>query len=347
MGPAVSRARIATLVAVALAVVVLAVQATRHLAERAEGGLEQRLEGRGRVALVVGGEGIDIHPEGAELIALARLPRLRAALAGHDPAAVVAAMRAERVEALVVGGAGSALDGPDATIEQRLRAYARVPALRALYLAPAASLYVPEPLAPVPAPLAEALARVAREILEGKAPPDLASFPAALRARAGETDVEVMVLLREGSQPRLWRSARESSVAAGLITATSYARQRWIEREQAMGGPLARMLPHLEVEVALLVEDGTLGARDEAFVERVFTGGYGVALELRSTAWRYLLPAATRGEGSAPAAYAALLAQSGLSKDTLELPDCRLYRLAVVPLSVSSAPASRAFVLPD
>lgn len=343
----VSRPRIAVLLIVVLAVAALAVLATRHLAARAEAGLERRLEGRGRVALLAGGGHIDLRADGAELIDVAQLPALRAALAGHDPAEVVAAMRAERLGALLVGGTGTALDGPDATVEQRLRAYARVPALRALYLAPAASIYVPEPLEPIPAPLSRALARVAREILEGKAPPSLESFPAPLRARVGETDVEVMVLLREGSQPRLWRSARESSIAAALVTATSYARQRWNERERAMGGPLARMLPTLDVEVSLLIEDGTLGARDAAFVERVFTGGYGTALELRSTAWRYLLPAATRSEGSAMAAYATLLAQSGLSASTLELPDCRLYRLAVVPLSVSPAPSSRAFALPD
>lgn len=145
-----------------------------------------------------------------------------------------------------------------------------------------------------------------------------------------------MVLLREEGSPRLWRSARGSSIARALVLATVKARERWIERERAMGAPLDVVLPRLDVEVSLLLEDGTLGARDRAFVERVFTSAHGVAYEQRQS-WRYLLPETTRqeGGGSAVRAYERLFAQNGLPPSTLESPSLRLYRLVVDPLSTS------------
>jgi len=106
-----------------------------------------------------------------------------------------------------------------------------------------------------------------------------------------------------------------------------------------MGGPLDAQLGALDVEVYLLDEDGTLGARSPAFIERVFGPAYGVAFEHLGS-WRYLLPVATRerGGGSAVRAYAALFEDSDMEPDSLSREDVRLYRMLARLLARSPAP---------
>ena len=117
-----------------------------------------------------------------------------------------------------------------------------------------------------------------------------------------------------------------------------------MEREAVMGGPIDRRLHSLKVEVYLLEDDGTLGDRSPAFLERVITPEHGVALEdcgRDRGSWHYLLPEATRerGGGSAMRAYAELLEDAGMPADALEKSDVRLYRLVARPVG-SSAPTS-------
>jgi hypothetical protein len=176
------------------------------------------------------------------------------------------------------------------------------------------------------------MGHVARSIVEGARPPRISSFPEPLRRLR---NVEVMVLLRERGQARLWRSARGSSLARALVTAAVVARQRWEEREQAMGGPLEEALPNITVEVVRLSEDGTLGARSESFVERVFTPEHGVAYERRGT-WHYQLPGTRPDEpGAAYAAYVELFTDNGLEPEALSRSDVRPYRLVATPLAAS------------
>jgi hypothetical protein len=153
---------------------------------------------------------------------------------------------------------------------------------------------------------------------------------------------EVMVLLRNGSKPRLWRSARGSSFARALLTACDVARQRWTEREQAMGGPLDRILPRLQVEVALLQDDGQIGDVDESFVNRVVLPVHGVAYEHKG-AWRYMLPEATHAKdiGTPSRAYVRLFAEDGLPDDSLRSQELRPYRVAVQVIGISAAPQPR------
>ena len=132
---------------------------------------------------------------------------------------------------------------------------------------------------------------------------------------------------------------RGSSIARALLTASTVARQRWAERETAMGGPLDRQLRLLEVEVFLLEEDGTLGSRSPSFVDRAFRPEHGVAYDHLGT-WRYLLPDATRarGEGSAVRAYHSLFDESDMEPDSLDRPEVRLYRMLARRLAISAAP---------
>lgn len=330
---AVSRARAVVALVVVAAALGLAWFFAAERAEDALGGLSDELRDRGKIARLGGGAIERLDAQGARVVPVERLARLKRALDGYDPEAVPAAMRADGVSAILVSGESPGVDAPDATVGERLRAFGRVRPLRGVRLAPAGALYEPDPTLGLAPAEREALGRVARAIVAGESPPPIRAFPPALRA---VQSVEVMVLLRQNGSPRLWRSARGSSIARALILATVKARERWIERERAMGGPLDEILPRMDVEVSLLLEDGTLGSRDRAFIERAFTSAHGVAYEQRRS-WRYLLPEATRveGRGSAVRAYERLFAQNGLPPSTLESPAVRLYRVAVEPLSTS------------
>jgi hypothetical protein len=205
-----------------------------------------------------------------------------------------------------------------------------------VYLTPRAALYAPRTELALSPLLSGALAHVARSVVAGTPVPRVQSFPEPLRRIR---NVEVMVLLSDGDRPRLWRSARGSSIARALLTAAVVARQRWMEREAAMGGPLSRVLPTLDVSVHVLDEDGTLGSRAPAFIDAVFGPEHGVAFEHRGN-WRYLLPDATRerGQGSAVRAYAALFADADMAPESLDRADVRLYRLVARRVATSPAP---------
>ncbi len=304
---------------------------------RERAGLDQRLRerllGRGEL-LVVGAAPKDLPAiEGTHW----RSGELDAILGEADRGALAPAMRTAGIDALLVA-AGPRVEERDVPLRVALAAYQSVQDLRAVYLAPAYALYEPAVSTDL-GEAAAALPRVARRILEGRTPPRIARFPEPLRRIR---NVEVMVLLRDRGRARLWRSARGSSVARALVTATVVARQRWQEREGALGGPLEDRLPLLDVEVSLLEEDGTLGVTTPTFVERVFFDEHGVAYE-RPGAWRYLLPEATRraGDGSAVAAYQKLFRDNALPPDSFGRPDLRFYRLVVTELGVSPAPATR------
>lgn len=293
--------------------------------------LGRALTGRGRVA-VFGVRGLAApDAEGSSLVAGTSLPTVGAALAGSDPSALLAALEHTGIDAVLVGTD----ERPGVSIASRLASYRHVDGLRGLYLARDAALYGRDTVQALPQAFRDAAAVVARRLLEGARVPSVSSFPEPLRR---VRPVEVMVLLRQAGRARLWRSARGSSIASALNTAASVARQRWEEREQAMGGPLARALPGLDVEVALLEEDGTLGERDPAFIDRVFFPGHGVGYE-RKGAWRYLLPEPTQKEarGHPSRAYRKLFVDDGLPADSFERHELRLYRLMVQTLAVSKA----------
>jgi len=314
-----------------LAALAFGVRAPNGVAELAE-----ELSDRG-ILVRVGDADLDVLAAGGtRIVPVSDAPEVARALAQTDPEVLGRALDSGGFAGLLVDGRERGSLDADATLEARLRAYGFVPSLRGVYLAPAAALYLRAEHPQVRGPVGEAAARVARAIVAGQSPPRVTLFPEPLR-RIGS--VEVMVLLRRGGRPRLWRSARGSSIARALTTAAIVARQRWQEREQAMGGPIDRALPRMDVEVSLLLDDGSLGSRRPAFLDRVITERHGVAYE-RTGAWRYLLPAATRraGEGSAIRAYAQLFEDSGLPPDSLQRADLRLYRLVMRRVGLSPAP---------
>ena len=305
--------------------------------------LRNQIERRGRLVVIGSDDLRELAGSGAEGVAEDEVSGLGEVLDGVDGAALAGALAAADLDGLVIEDcfrdwpALPTTEAEPRSLRQILCRYGSVPSLSASYLAAAAAIYVPSWSDELGASDRLALAHVGRSLLAGARPPRLASFPEPLRRMRS---VEVMVMLRERGQRRLWRSARGSSIARALITAAVVARQRWTERERALGGPIDDVLPRLDLEIMLLEEDGTLGDRGEGFVSRVFGPEHGVAFERKGT-WRYLRPEATaeRGQGSALVAYAGLFEDHGLDPDSLSRSDLRLYRLATKLLARSSAPS--------
>jgi hypothetical protein len=289
--------------------------------------IERAVIGRGRVVLVGEGSGWELHPSGTTLLRLSGIPALADALRGTDSAAVVQAMTGANVQGLLVD-----VRQPAEGVAKQLTQMARVNGLHGVFFNRSAAFYVLDPLRSLSPELRQGLAVVARKLVGGAMPPRISSFPEPVRRL---DPVEVMVLLRSGDRPRLWRSARGSSFARALLTAAAVARQRWIERAASLGGRLDVMLPTLRVEVSLLSDDGELGTRSESFVDRAITLEHGVGFE-RKGSWHYLLPDAThRGERPPSVAYRQLFTDNGVPADSLGDGDLRLYRVAVQPIGAS------------
>ena len=296
-------------------------------------GLTRALTGRGKIAVLGSADLLGIHADGAQLVDVQTIPDLQKPLFGKDENAFAAAVAHAGFTGVVVAARPQDIHVPDGSVAQRLSKYARIEGLTGVYLAPLAAFYGLDPTREWSPALRAGLAEVTRRLVAGEQPPRLASFPEAVRR---VEPVEVMVLLRSGQKARLWRSARGSSFARALLTAAQVARKRWIEREQAMGGSIDKLLPQLTVEVSLLEDDGELGSRDPSFVDRVIGEQHGVAYEHKG-AWRYYLPEAThQPKGQRPReAYARLFAEDGLPEDSLGGAELRPYRVAVRVVGVS------------
>lgn len=302
--------------------------------------LPRRIENLGRVVVVGGSDLAAIEAEGTTLLLAHDVEGLEAALAASDEAALAELLSAADVGGVLVDGRTPA-DAADVSMGARFSRYEPLELFSCGYLAPSAALYLPRSELVVGPPMDAAVAHVARAIVSGVRPPRVHAFPEPLRRIRS---VEVMVMLEEpGGRPRLWRSARGSSIARALLTASVVARQRWTEREAAMGDSIDEAIADLDVAVYLLDEDGTLGNRSATFVDRVFHPEHGVAFDDHGT-WRYLLPDATRerGEGSGARAYRALFSESDMAADSLDREDVRLYRLLSRLIARSPAPGRHA-----
>jgi len=251
-------------------------------------------------------------------------------LVGKDAAQLAAKLRARRATGVaVVPGQNSP------GVAGQLETLQHVPGLRTVALSPDLVVAMAAPEIALSARDREAVGYVARALFRGAREPSASSFPPALRR---VQRVEVMVALSDRSEPRLWRSARGTSIARALLTATRVARERWRERESTMGGPLLERLRGLDVEVSLLEEDGTLAHSTGSFVERAITRVHGVGFDYRSD-WHYSLPTDVirQGKGSAFRALSTLSAERGLPASVLTEPGVRLYRFVPVALATSRA----------
>jgi hypothetical protein len=274
-------------------------------------------------------------PPGVDWEPLDEHPDIREAVAETDPDALRSALEDAGLFGLWVEARPQASWDPELPLEQRFAAGGVVRGFRGELLAAEGLLYVIDETQ-IPVVLAdEVLARAAREMLEGSEPPELADFPQAL---AQPQAVEVLVMLSSEGGPLLWRSAKADSIAQGLITASLAARTRWEERSETMGGPLQGRLDQLDVQVALLFDDGTFDRSAISLIDALVKPVHGVAYE-QPARWRYLLPRATLAAGSPTKAYEALFQENGLPKDSFERADIRLYRIRMRMVSVDQGSA--------
>ena len=270
-------------------------------------------------------------------------PAVREAASGTDPDRLRSALLDAGLSGLWVEVTPYAAWDPELPLEQRFAAGGVIRGFRGRVLTAKGLLYVVDETQ-WPVVLAdEVLARAARKILEGSTPPAVDDFPQALRQPQA---VEVVVLLDSEQGPRLWRSAKADSIAEGLITAAAAARERWEERSDTMGGPLEERLDELDVEVALLLDDGTFDPSAISLIDTLVKPVHGVGYEQPSR-WRYLLPRATVGAGSPTKAFEFLFTENGLPADSFKRADLRLYRLLMRTLSVDQGLAdSRRTLVP-
>jgi len=281
-----------------------------------------------RIVQLFASSDVVVRCEGVRVTPLARLGE--AALADAEGGPLALALRAHKGSAVAVRA-----DGGGSGVGKQLSTLQYVAGLRGVVLSSELVVYAPARDVQLRAAEREALAYVARVLFRGAREPSLSSFPASLRR---VEPVEVMVMLSRRGEPRLWRSARGTSIARALLTATRVARDRWREREQAMGGPLATKLMELDVEVSLLAEDGAVASLQRPFVDRAITPAHGVGFDHR-TAWHYLLPRDVAKHAGGPfEALAGQIADNGLRLSILAESDTRVYRFVPVSLGVSKAP---------
>ena len=275
--------------------------------------------------------------EGTTWVEPESVPEVSTALAGYLTKPLQDAVRGAPLDGLWFRPSLGASVGPDTPLASRFGAIAFVPGFAAQVITRDGVLYAPDPRELANELADRVLAKVARRLLQGAEPPPPSSFPAAFRT---PDSVEVLVLLREFGQVRLWRSARTGSIADGVVRASVAAAERWRQRQGAMGGPLEERLPLLDVEVAILIDDGTLVEKSPTFIDRAVTPRHGVGYE-QPGRWRYLLPRATLRAGSPSKAFRQLFRDNDLPEDSFTRPDLRLYRFVMQTLSVDQASAGK------
>ena len=274
-------------------------------------------------------------PAGLDWEELDAHPAVRDAVHGADPGRLREALNEADLQGLWVAVSPEVLTGADLPLDERFSSGGVVRGFRGEALTASGLLYVVDDTRWPVALSDRVLARVARGILEGSAPPPLDAFPEELtRPQA----VEVLVLLTGGRGPRLWRSARAQSIAEGLVTASLAARERWEERTETMGGPLGDRLDQLDVEVAFLFDDGGFDRGAVSLIDVLVKPQHGVAYE-QPARWRYLLPRTTRAANTPTDAYRKLFRDNGLPEDSFERGDLRLYRLRMQTVSIDQGSA--------
>lgn len=285
----------------------------------------------GPAAELVEGE---VESEPSSFVQSSILPALEA----NDGGTFVQTLdRSEQVSGVLV----STTESGD-SVAARLARFEHVDGLSAKLLSGDYAFYARSEALPI-GEYGELIPQIARQILGGASRPPLASFPPILR-EPGE--VEVLVVLRDRGVRRLWRSARGTTIASALITASMTARSRWRERESALGGPLGDRLDRLDVEVYLIEHAGVLETRTLSFFERALpepeagseaarvgpeleVHGFGLAFNSTS-GWKYLLPRATaetRARGGMGAAVERLFEEARMPDASLDNTGIEFFRI--------------------
>jgi hypothetical protein len=331
VSPAMSKRVLALIVLIAaLLLGAVAVVVIRALPESAQSATCTALH-RARIATVLLADDADLRCEGVSTLPAEQAAKGKNPLGQKNASELVALLKAHKASAIAVVPNPKAQDG---TVRGQLARLEYVEGLRGLVLSPRLAVYAPAGNLEFSEKERTALVYVARALLRGAREPSLSSFPPSLRR---VENVEVMVALAPpGGARLLWRSTRGTSIPRALMAATRVARDRWHEREATMGGPLREKLNTLQVEVTLLVEDGTIESPEATFIDRAVTKVHGIGFDYRSD-WHYLMPedVQKRGSGSPYRALLELGKDYAVSATALAREETRIYRFVPVPVGVS------------
>lgn len=284
-------------------------------------GLEAQLRDRGTMA-IAGGVPFGLRRGDVAIVDYRRFAALARALDGRDPSALADALRAARVDGLLVRT--DKAQGAPGTVLRALSEYRAMPNVTATWMDRDAALYEVRERPTVLAEDAPKLIECVRLMVEGAAAPPERLFPEPLR---GARPAEVMVVVRDGASPILWRAVRGGSVARALVDATYAVIDRWNTRQQQAYGPLREAIRRMPLTVAVFYDKGTLDTRDPAWIDRavdasVFAVGYE-----RLGRWEYVLPPATGAPSRrASVALADLVREHDVPPPGYQRSDLTLYR---------------------
>jgi len=300
-------------------------------------GLEAQLRDRGTMA-IAGRVPFGLRRGDVQIVDYRQFGGLASALDGRDSNALARAMRDARIDGLVVRT--DTAQGPAGSVLRALSMYRPVPNVTATWMDRGAALYEAREHPTVTAEDAPKLIACVRLMMQGAAAPPERLFPEALR---GARPAEVMVVVRDGTAPILWRAVRGGSVARALVDATYAIIDRWGTRQQNPYGPLSsairgepepgRSPPNLLLTVAIFYDKGTVDTRDAAWIDRaVDEHSFAVGYE-RLGRWEYNLPpptgAATRRSAEA---LAQLVREHDVPPPGFQRTDLTLYRFRALQL---------------
>lgn len=328
------------------AVAILAGGVTGRLAQQgvialpgmgAHPGLEAQLRDRGTMA-IAGRVPFGLRRGDVQIVDYHQFGALASALDGRDSNALANAMREARIDGLVVRT--DSLQGPAGSVLRALSMYRPVPNVTATWMDHAAALYEVRERPVVTEQDAPKLIETVRLMMQGAAAPPERLFPEALR---GARPAEVMVVVRDGTAPILWRAVRGGSVARALVDATYAIIDRWGTRQQNPYGPLSsairgepepgRSPPNLLLTVAIFYDKGTLDTREPGWIntavdEHSFAVGYE-----RLGRWEYNLPPPTGASTRRSAeALAQLVREHDVPPPGFQRTDLTLYRFRALQL---------------
>ncbi len=289
--------------------------------------LAAQLRDRGTVG-IAGRTILSMRSVETPLAPVARYPALTSALAGTEVPRVAEAVRASRLDGLLVR-TDESLGMP----RSALRALADmhpVDGMTAVCLDDAAALYEPAETVEISLDDARRLITVVRLVLSGATAPPERLFPESIRRTR---PVEVALIVRDGHEPIIWRSTRAGSIARALLDVTFAVLDRWSTRQQERYGRLREALGTKSLTVAVFYDKGVLGSRTPGFLRRAADPRvYSVGYE-RLASWEYALPPTPWQPAPDPVtALTALARDRGVAPPGYLRPEITLYRFRALQI---------------
>jgi hypothetical protein len=298
----------------------------------ANGPLELQLRDRGTVA-TIGSMPLSLRRLDTNLVDYRKVAALQTALESNNSASVVTALREARLDGILVR-TDRALGAPSSVLFA-LTHYRTARGLSATWLDSSYALYEVREQPTVSVEDAPKLIECVRLIIRGGAAPSERLFAEPLR---GARPAEVMVVIRDGSAPILWRAVRGGSVARALVDATYAVIDRWNTRQVQSYGPLREAIRRMPITVAIFYDKGTLETREPAWLDRAVDSGiFAVGYE-RLGHWEYVLPTAPGAPRRATSqALSDLVREHDVPPPGFQRTDLVLYRFRALQLIEDSA----------